>query len=133
MVMDHIKHGGKITVGCIPVPRKEASAFGIMAVDNENRIVEFKEKPKDPPAMPGREDMSLGSMGIYVFDADYLYETLQRDSHAEGSKHDFGMDIIPQAVKEKVAYAHDFTLSCIRNRGNKDICYWRDVGTIDAY
>ena len=77
--------------------------------------------------------MSLASMGIYVFDADFLYDVLQEDAQAKDSHRDFGMDIIPKLVQKRLVHAHDFSKSCIRNRGNKDIVYWRDVGTVDAY
>ena len=133
MVMDHIQHGAPLTVACIPAPREQATAFGVMKVDETGLITDFIEKPKDPPPMPGDPTRSLCSMGIYVFDAEYLYKVLQQDAENPDSHRDFGMDIIPALVREKKAYAHDFTKSCIRNRGNKDICYWRDVGTLDAY
>lgn len=83
--------------------------------------------------MPGDDNHSLASMGIYVFNADFLYEVLENDAKTEGSRRDFGFDIIPALVREHKAHAHDFALSCIRNKGNPEICYWRDVGTIDAY
>ena len=133
MVMDHIRHGSKITIACIPTPRQEATGYGVMKTDENGLITDFIEKPKDPPAMPNNPDMSLASMGIYVFDADFLYQILEEDAHNPGSKRDFGMDIIPSLVAKRQAYAHDFSLSCIRNKGMPDICYWRDVGTIDAY
>ena len=133
MVLDHIRHGKPLTVACIPIDRKLAKAYGVMAVDNEGTITDFVEKPADPPHMPGDETKSLASMGIYVFDADYLYEALLMDAENPNSRRDFGMDIIPAMVKERKAHAHDFSISCIRNAGNPDICYWRDVGTIDAY
>ena len=133
LVLDHIKHGKPLTVACIPTPRSEATGYGVMAVDGDGLITDFVEKPKDPPCMPGNPDMSLASMGIYCFDADFLYEVLQKDAATEGSHRDFGMDIIPALVKQRLAHAHDFSISCIRNRGCPEICYWRDVGTIDAY
>ena len=104
-----------------------------MKIDEDNLITDFMEKPKDPPAMPGDETKSLASMGIYVFDADYLYDILQKDSQNPNSHRDFGMDIIPALVKEHKAHAHNFAKSCIRNRGDKSLVYWRDVGTIDDY
>ena len=133
LVMDHIRMGSPVTVACIPVPREQASALGVMEVNDDNLITKFVEKPKDPPAMPGNPNMSLASMGIYVFDADFLYQVLDRDAATKGSHRDFGMDIIPAMVRDHLAHAHDFSKSCIRNRGNKSIVYWRDVGTIDAY
>jgi len=132
MLADHVAKGRACTVACIAVPRKEASAFGVMAVDENSMITEFLEKPADPPAMPGNPDMSLASMGIYVFDAQYLYAELAHDITDPGSSHDFGKDIIPRAVRNGCAAAHPFALSCVPN-GAAGEPYWRDVGTIDAY
>ncbi|GAA5162894.1 glucose-1-phosphate adenylyltransferase [Viridibacterium curvum] len=132
MIADHVAKGRECTVGCIAVPRSEASAFGVMAVDEKNNITDFVEKPADPPAMPDNPDMSLASMGIYVFNARYLYKELERDLADPNSSHDFGKDIIPRAVKNAQAAAHPFSLSCVRNRSSEEP-YWRDVGTIDAY
>jgi len=132
MLADHVAKGRACTVACIAVPRKEASAFGVMAVDENSMITEFMEKPSDPPAMPGNPDMSLASMGIYVFDAPYLYAELARDIADPDSSHDFGKDIIPRAVRNGCAAAHPFALSCVPN-GDAGEPYWRDVGTIDAY
>ena len=133
LIMDHIRMGSPLTVACIPVPRDQAKAFGVMNVDSNNLVTEFVEKPENPPAMPTNPYMSLASMGIYVFDAEFLYEVLAKDAATKGSHRDFGMDIIPQLVAQHKVHAHDFSKSCIRNSGNKDIVYWRDVGTIDAY
>jgi glucose-1-phosphate adenylyltransferase len=132
MLADHVAHGKPCTVGCIEVPRTEASAFGVMAVDERRHINAFVEKPADPPAMPGQPDLSLASMGIYVFDAAYLYRELERDLADPDSSHDFGKDIIPHAVQQGNAVAHPFAMSCV---GTKEGFppYWRDVGTIDAY
>ena len=132
MIADHVAKGRECTVGCIAVPRKEASDFGVMAVDEKDNIIDFVEKPADPPAMPGNPEMSLASMGIYVFNARYLYRELERDLADPTSSHDFGKDIIPRAVRNAQAAAHPFSLSCVRNRSG-DAPYWRDVGTVDAY
>jgi glucose-1-phosphate adenylyltransferase len=132
MLADHVAKGRPCTVACIAVPRSEASAFGVMAVDDNAMITEFLEKPADPPAMPGRADQSLASMGIYVFDAQYLYAELARDMADPESSHDFGKDIIPRAVRLGQAAAHPFGLSCVLN-GESAEPYWRDVGTVDAY
>jgi glucose-1-phosphate adenylyltransferase len=132
MLADHVAKGRDCTVGCIAVPRHEASAFGVMAVDDNSMITDFLEKPKDPPAMPGSPDMALASMGIYIFNAKYLYDELERDMADPNSSHDFGKDIIPRAVREGNAAAHPFGLSCVPNKEG-DEPYWRDVGTIDAY
>lgn len=132
MLADHVALGAEVTVGCIEVPRMEATAFGVMHIDDQRRIVDFVEKPADPPAMPGRPDRALASMGIYVFNARYLYRELERDMADAGSSHDFGKDIIPKMVKAGVAAAHPFDLSCVGTRFGQQP-YWRDVGTIDAY
>ncbi|MBO5565649.1 MAG: glucose-1-phosphate adenylyltransferase [Succinivibrio sp.] len=133
LVLDHIRMGSPLTVACIPVERSQASALGVMSIDDSNLITEFVEKPKDPAPMPGDPTKSLASMGIYVFDADFLYDILAKDANNKDSHRDFGMDIIPAMVKARKAHAHDFSKSCIRNRGDKSFVYWRDVGTIDAY
>ncbi|MBS0446360.1 MAG: glucose-1-phosphate adenylyltransferase [Proteobacteria bacterium] len=132
MLADHVAKGRDCTVGCIAVPRHEASAFGVMAVDDKSIITDFLEKPADPPAMPGHPDQSLASMGIYVFNARYLYKELERDMADPDSSHDFGKDIIPRAVRNGKAAAHPFELSAVSSRLN-EAPYWRDVGTIDAY
>ena len=132
MLLDHVEQGADCTVACIEVPRADASAFGVMAVDDARKITAFVEKPLDPPAMPGRDDASLASMGIYVFNAQYLYRLLDEDLADAQSSHDFGKDLIPKAVREGKAFAHPFSLSCVSS-GDGSQCYWRDVGTVDAY
>ncbi|QDQ27529.1 glucose-1-phosphate adenylyltransferase [Chitinimonas arctica] len=130
--MDALGVQGGVTVACIEVPREQASEFGVMAVDPARKIIDFLEKPADPPAMPGREDMSLASMGVYVFDAEYLYQLLEADILLAHSEHDFGKNLIPAAVKAGRAAAHPFSLSCVSSYPHAKP-YWRDVGTIDAY
>lgn len=132
MLADHALSGAGVTVGCIEVDRQEAKAFGVMAIDENKKVTSFVEKPADPPAMPGKPDRSLASMGIYIFTADYLYRLLDEDIALEGSSHDFGKDIIPKAVGEGQVVAHFFQDSCVYN-SEKAPAYWRDVGTIDAY
>jgi glucose-1-phosphate adenylyltransferase len=132
MLQQHVNSGADVTVGCMVVPRKEASGFGVMAVDDNSVITDFVEKPKDPPAMPGNPSMSLASMGIYVFETQFLFEELRRDAETPDSKRDFGGDIIPYIVKHGKAVAHKFTDSCIRAAEEIEE-YWRDVGTVDAY
>lgn len=133
MLADHVNKGRPCTVACIAVPRSEASAFGVMAVDDNSMVTEFVEKPADPAAMPGRADMSLASMGIYIFNAQYLYKELARDMADPDSSHDFGKDIIPRAVRNGDVAAHPFSLSCVPDAHHRNEPYWRDVGTIDAY
>ena len=136
MLADHValakEFGSECTVGCIEVPRAEARAFGVMAIDEKRRITAFVEKPKDPPAMPGNPDHALASMGIYIFNAKRLFAELHLDMADPNSSHDFGKDIIPKMVRDGVAVAHPFSLSSVgTNEGQEP--YWRDVGTIDAY
>lgn len=132
MLAYHVAKGAECTVGCIEVPLAEASAFGVMAVDAAWQITDFIEKPDNPPPMPGRRDMALASMGVYVFNAQYLYDELRRDIADPNSAHDFGRDIIPAAVRNGVACAQPFSKSCVMSEGDES-SYWRDVGTIDAY
>ncbi len=132
MLADHVALGRECTVGCIEVSREEAKAFGVMAIDDERRITAFVEKPADPPTLPGKPDRSLASMGIYIFNARYLYRELERDMADPNSSHDFGKDIIPRMVKAGDAAAHPFELSCVGGKPGLPP-YWRDVGTIDAY
>ncbi|MEM8730938.1 MAG: glucose-1-phosphate adenylyltransferase [Pseudomonadota bacterium] len=132
MVEEHVASGALVTVGCIAVPREEAKGFGVMAVDGEDKILDFVEKPADPPAMPDNPDQALASMGIYVFEAEYLYKILQEDAADPDSSNDFGKDIIPNIVASGGARAHPFSRSCVMT-GMEVEPYWRDVGTIDAY
>lgn len=132
MLLDHVESGARCTVGCIEVPRMDATALGVMHVDKHRRITAFLEKPADPPAIPGKPDRALGSMGIYVFNADYLYQLLAADLGDERSEHDFGKDVIPRVVREGGAIAHPLNLSSVP-RASRDRPYWRDVGTVDAF
>ena len=132
MLKDHVDSGLGCTVGCIEVPRAEASAFGVMAIDEDRKIVQFMEKPADPPAMPGNDAVSLASMGIYIFNAQYLYALLKDDIANPQSSHDFGKDVIPRVVSEGQAIAHPFSMSCVSSTPDA-VPYWRDVGTIDAF
>ena len=132
MLADHVAKGRECTVACIEVSREEAKAFGVMAVDPRWNITEFVEKPAEPPCVPGSTDRSLASMGIYIFNAKYLYAELARDMADPASSHDFGKDIIPRAVRTGNAAAHPFALSCVGTAPGA-APYWRDVGTIDSY
>ncbi|MBA2675127.1 glucose-1-phosphate adenylyltransferase [Ramlibacter sp.] len=132
MLLDHVESGSKCTVGCIEVPRMEATALGVMAIDEQRRITNFLEKPAEPPGMPGKPDRALGSMGIYVFNADYLYQLLEEEMSNEKTEHDFGKNVIPRVVAEGRALAHPLNMSSVpaASRHNP---YWRDVGTVDAF
>ncbi|WP_353216198.1 glucose-1-phosphate adenylyltransferase [Sandarakinorhabdus sp.] len=132
MLQQHVNQGADVTVACMEVPRSEASGFGVMAVDGADKIIEFVEKPADPPAMPGKPDTSLASMGIYVFTTRFLFAQLQRDAADPESTRDFGKDIIPYLVQHGKAVAHRFSESCVRGK-DEGRAYWRDVGTLDAY
>jgi glucose-1-phosphate adenylyltransferase len=132
MLQQHESSGADVTVGCIEVPRMEATGFGVMHVDGNDRIVSFLEKPADPPGMPDRPDMALASMGIYVFSTALLAAELRRDAADPASSHDFGKDLVPHLVRNGHAVAHRFTSSCVTS-GAEAEAYWRDVGTVDAY
>ena len=132
LIADHVAQGKQCTVACIEVPITEASAFGVMAIDDQRRIIEFVEKPSHPPAMPGKPQVALASMGIYVFDAKALFSALDRDAATPGSSHDFGKDLIPAMVAADQAVAHPFGMSCVRSTAEAP-AYWRDVGTVEAY
>jgi glucose-1-phosphate adenylyltransferase len=132
MLAQHVEQGADVTIGCLEVPIAEASGFGVMHADANDRILSFVEKPKDPPAMAGRPDLALASMGVYVFDTDFLIEQLKRDAADPQSSHDFGKDIVPYLVANGKAVAHPYSRSCVRADGQTH-SYWRDVGTLDAY
>jgi glucose-1-phosphate adenylyltransferase len=129
MLAHHARTGAKVTVGCLEVPLAEARDFGVMEMDADTRIVRFDEKPKQPRPIPGKPDVALASMGIYVFDALFLLEWLRRDAGISESSHDFGKDVVPAAIKDGEVFAYPFTeLDNPEKQG-----YWRDVGTVDAY
>ena len=132
MLQQHAETGADVTIGCLTVPKEEATAFGVMGVDTNGRITDFLEKPKNPPTIPGDDKHSLASMGIYIFDWAFLRELLIKDADDPNSSHDFGNDIIPEIVKHGKAMAHRFAESCV-TAGLEDEPYWRDVGTIDAF
>lgn len=132
MIQHHVKSGADVTVGCIEVPRMEATGFGVMHVDDKDNILDFVEKPANPPAMPGHPDLALASMGIYVFETEKMFELLREDAADPNSNHDFGKDIIPRVVATGKAIAHPFSRSCVRSGLEKNP-YWRDVGTVDAF
>ncbi|WP_313352297.1 glucose-1-phosphate adenylyltransferase [Paracoccus sp. (in: a-proteobacteria)] len=131
MIRHHVEAGADVTIGCLTVPRAEASAFGVMAVDGRDVITSFLEKPVDPPGTPDDPNVSLASMGIYVFRWDFLRDLLIRDMEDDNSSHDFGNDLIPDIVRNGKAQAHRFADSCVRSPS--DPVYWRDVGTVDAF
>lgn len=131
MLHQHAESGADVTVGCLTVPRMEATAFGVMATDATGRITSFLEKPADPPATPEDPNLALASMGIYVFGWKFLRDLLLADRDNPNSSHDFGGDLIPGIVKDGKAMAHRFDDSCVRAEGAPS--YWKDVGTVDAF
>jgi glucose-1-phosphate adenylyltransferase len=131
MLAFHVAEEADMTVACIEVPREEASAFGIISVSEDWRVTRFTEKPRDPEPVPGKPDRALVSMGVYVFNAGFLFEQLIRDSDDPTSSHDFGKDVIPHIVQRYRVFAHDFAGSCVGSEEGEP--YWRDVGTLDAY
>ncbi len=128
MIADHVKRGADMTVGCIEVPLEQARAFGVMSVDADNRVTAFNEKPEHPEPMPGRADVALASMGIYIFNNDFLCEALIRDADDDTSDHDFGKNIIPRVIANSKVVAYPF-----RDEETGKQAYWRDVGTVDAF
>ena len=131
MIRQHVETNADVTIGCLTVPRMEATAFGVMATNDAGQITSFLEKPKDPPATPEDPNLALASMGIYVFSWKFLRELLKADAVDPNSSHDFGNDLIPEIVKNGKAMAHRFDESCVRVEGAP--AYWKDVGTVDAF
>lgn len=127
MLYEHVTSGADLTVGCIEVPRKEASEYGVMSIDENYNISKFTEKPKDPECIPGKSEKALASMGIYIFTTAYLYSSLIEDAADVNSAHDFGKDIVPKSISTCVAHAYPFVDI------NGDPAYWRDVGNVDSY
>ncbi|MCH2094166.1 MAG: glucose-1-phosphate adenylyltransferase [Rhodobacteraceae bacterium] len=132
MLEQHVNSGADVTVGCVEVPVAEATGYGVMDVDANDKIIDFVEKPADPPEMPGRPGWALASMGIYVFSTEVLFDLLRDDAARPDTEHDFGKDIIPRLVREGRAMAHAFSKSCVLS-GDQTQPYWRDVGTVDAF
>jgi glucose-1-phosphate adenylyltransferase len=128
MLADHVEKKADLTIGCIEVSLQDAMAFGVMDVDDNRRVRAFVEKPEHPPVMPGRTNTALASMGIYIFNARFLFEQLLKDADTKGSTRDFGRDIIPAVIDKYVANAYPFL-----DLQSGEQSYWRDVGTIDAY
>ncbi len=131
MLKQHMELGAKVTVSCVEVPIQTATGFGCVGADDDFNIISFVEKPKNPPAIPGNPDKAYASMGIYIFDADFLIDLLEKDAIRKDSSHDFGKDILPSLVGNVKMIAHPFPESCVYNK--TDDAYWRDVGTLDAY
>ena len=134
MIAQHLDSGAGATVAGIPVPRREASAFGVIKTAADGLQVEaFLEKPSDPPGLPGRPDETFVSMGNYLFSADVLVEALRTDAADKSSKHDMGGDIMPMMVDQGMAQVYDFQRNEVPGADPADAGYWRDVGTLDSY
>ena len=131
LLAEHVRRGADVTVACIEVPLVQAREFGVVCADLDGHITAFAEKPRHPSPAPGGGDRALASMGVYVFDTPFLVRALCRDAADPASSHDFGHDILPQAVRHARVFAHDFAASCVNRAGERP--YWRDVGTLDAY
>ncbi len=127
MLIDHVKSSADLTIGCVEVSREEAKDFGVMSIDETFRIKKFTEKPSNPETIPGKSDLCLASMGIYVFSTAYLYASLVDDAGKADSSHDFGKDIVPRSIKRCNVHAYPF----LDKKGKP--AYWRDVGSIDSY
>jgi glucose-1-phosphate adenylyltransferase len=133
MVEQHVDSGAGATVAGIRVPRAEAHQFGVIDADPDRRIVDFLEKPEEPPGLPDDPNCSYASMGNYVFTTEALLEALKEDADDEQSVHDMGTNIMPMMVKKGDAYVYDFADNDVPGAEDRDRGYWRDVGTIDAY
>ena len=134
MVDQHVASGAGVTVAAIPVPRAEATAFGVIQTGADGRSIEaFLEKPAEPPAMPGRPDQAYASMGNYLFTTDVLIDSLRKDAVDTASRHDMGGDIIPMLVAQRAAQVYNFLDNKVPGASERDAGYWRDVGTLDSY
>ena len=134
MIDQHAASGAGVTVAALPVPREEATAFGVIGTGADGRkITAFLEKPDDPPARPGHPGEAFASMGNYVFSADVLVDALHKDAVNEESRHDMGRDIIPMLMREGLAEVYDFLDNEVPGASTRDAGYWRDVGTLDSY
>jgi glucose-1-phosphate adenylyltransferase len=134
MIEQHVSGGAGVTVAAIPVPRGEATEFGVIKTAADGRTIDaFLEKPADPPPMPGRDDLAYASMGIYVFTTSVLVDALRQDAELPESRHDMGGDIVPMLVSEGMAQVYDFLENKVPGCEPRDAGYWRDVGTLDSY
>jgi glucose-1-phosphate adenylyltransferase len=127
LIAAHEDSGAIATVGAVEVPVADASAFGILAVDDGWRITAFQEKPADPAPIPGRPDVALANMGVYVFETETLVRALSADARQD-TRHDFGHNILPGLVETGNLYAYPFV-----DENKKSARYWRDIGTLDSY
>jgi len=128
MIAAHVDSKADITVACIEVPIADATAFGVMGVDSDWKITQFQEKPQNPNPLPDNPSIALASMGIYVFNAKFLYDLLIEDADNQSSTHDFGKDVVPKLIEQYRGIAYPF-----RQTQRNGIAYWRDVGTVDSF
>jgi len=133
MLGEHLDSGAGVTVAATRVPIELASEFGVIKADESGKIVDFLEKPADPPSLPDDPTMAFVSMGNYLFDRDVLVDAVNTDAADESSKHDLGGNIIPNLVKDGLAYVHDFAAHDVPGIHARERGYWRDVGTLDSY
>ncbi len=129
MLAEHVERGADMTVSCLEVPLEEAAnSFGVLVVNDDNRIIGFEEKPSNPTPIPDEDDLTLASMGNYIFNTEFLFEQLEKNANDPDTTHDFGNDIIPKIVKDHKVYASRF-----RDPKTNERAYWRDVGTLDSF
>ena len=134
IIDQHVAGRAGVTVAAIPVPRADATEFGVIGVGKDGRTMEaFLEKPADPPARPGHPDQALASMGNYVFTTDALVDALRKDAADDASRHDMGGNLIPMLMRDGLAQVYDFTANKVPGAEPDDMPYWRDVGTLDSY
>jgi glucose-1-phosphate adenylyltransferase len=133
MIAEHVEKSADLSVGCVEVPVSEAGAYGVMSVTEDGRVTSFAEKPEKPQPLPGRDDVALVSMGIYIFNTEFLIEQLLRDVDTKGSSHDFGHDIVPASMGRYRTFAYAFNDPALSDSKRDGHAYWRDVGTVDAY
>ena len=133
MIAFHVKKKADVTVAAIPVPIREAPAFGVIKVEDKHRITGFQEKPARPKAIPGRPEEAYASMGNYIFNANFLVKILYEDAARENSSHDFGKDILPRIYKTNRVFAYDFRTNRIPGASANEVGFWKDVGTIRSF
>jgi glucose-1-phosphate adenylyltransferase len=134
MIGQHQASGARVTMAAIAVPRAEATALGVIQTGQDGTaIAAFREKPADPPALPGRPGQAYASMGNYLFDADVLADAVRKDAADDASRHDIGGDIIPMLVGQRAAHAYNFAANKVPGATARHAGYWRDAGTLDSY
>jgi glucose-1-phosphate adenylyltransferase len=133
MIDFHLRKKADMTISALPVSIDEASAFGVIQVEEKQRVIGFQEKPRNPLSIPGRPDEAYASMGNYIFSTDFLLKILYEDAEIAKSTHDFGKDIVPRVYKDSRVFAYDFRSNKVPGASRREVGAWRDVGTIQAY